>query len=207
MGFDVQSFVASCIVARSRPNAPEAIASLVREAIADPLAVAMAVRERRGDDPEPPMLDVFHTSEALTIYHEALPPYLFGVPHDHATWAVIGVYEGAEACNIYRETPSALSRVRYEELFAPALRILPPDMIHDVENRTGRTAGSIHVYGNRHFDLPERRIWRTPAGKPEPFSGAKAFEWGMELTRRRRHELGVEDASTVAPREAISGAP
>jgi len=207
MSFDVQSFVAKCLAARAKPDAPEAIASLVREAIADPLAVAAAVRARRADDPALPMGDVFHTSDALTIYHVALPPYLFGAPHDHATWAVIGVYEGEEAYNIYRQTPAGLIRVRYEELRAPSVRILPPELIHDIENRTGRTTRSIHVYGNRHFEMPERRLWRTPSSAPIPFSTAKSLEWGMELTRRRRHELGVDDLPPpVMPPELMSGA-
>jgi len=205
MSFDVQSFVAKCLAARTRHDAPEAIASLVREAIADPLAVTAAVQARQADDPAPPMADVFHTSDALTIYHVALPPYLFGVPHDHATWAVVGVYQGEEAYSTYRQTPAGLIRSRYEELRAPAVRILPPELIHDIENRTGRTAGSIHVYGNRHFEMPERRLWRTPSSAPTPFSGAKAFEWGMELTLRRRRELGIEDTSTpLMPSQAMS---
>ena len=140
---------------------------------------------------------VLVNDEDLTIYHLAFPPGLFGVAHDHAGWAVIGVYSGAEAFNLYEEGEGGLRRVGRQVLSAPAVEVLPPRLIHDIDNPGGAPSGSIHVYSNRHFDLPQRRIWRDGGHEPEAFSLEKSYAYGMELTARRRKELGLDDA--IAP--------
>jgi predicted metal-dependent enzyme (double-stranded beta helix superfamily) len=117
------------------------------------------------------------------------------VPHDHAGWAVIGVYAGAEAFNLYEEADGELVRRGRQVIAAPAVEILPPDLIHDIENPGQTASGSIHVYDNRHFDMPARRLWRDGEMRPTPFSLENSYRFGMELTLRRRRELGVDDAS------------
>jgi predicted metal-dependent enzyme (double-stranded beta helix superfamily) len=195
MGFEVAEFVRRCRAARKAPDAPQRIAGLVREAIADPAAVAATVAARQAGDPNPPMADVFVNDDDLTIYHLAFPPLLFGVPHDHAGWAVIGVYAGAEAFSIYEQRDGGLVKVGHQVIAAPAVEILPPHLIHDIENVGETATGSIHVYANRHFDMPERRLWRDGDAAPTPFSLENSYRFGMERTLRRRRELGVADES------------
>lgn len=198
MGFDIDSFVAACRMARCEPGAPERIAQIVRQAIADPIAVAAAVKARQAGKEDPPMAEIFVNDDDLTIYSVAFPPALFGVPHDHAGWAVIGVYSGTEGFNLYEETPHGLRQTGRQLMHAPNVAILPPDLIHDIDNPAEAPSGSIHVYSNRHFDMPGRRIWRDGAAWPEPFSLERSAAWGMERTQRRRRELGLPEA--VAPR-------
>jgi predicted metal-dependent enzyme (double-stranded beta helix superfamily) len=157
--------------------------------------VAAAVAARQAGDPNPPMAEVFVNDADLTIYHLAFPPRLFGVPHDHAGWAVIGVYAGAEAFNVYDEVDGELVRRGRQVIAAPAVEILPPELIHDIENPGQAASGSIHVYDNRHFDMPARRLWRDGAKTASPFSLEDSYRFGMELTLRRRRELGVADES------------
>jgi predicted metal-dependent enzyme (double-stranded beta helix superfamily) len=193
MSFDVAEFVDRCRAARAAADAPQEIAEIVRDAIADPAAIAAAVAARQAGDPAPPMVDIFVNEDSLTIYHLAFPPMLFGVPHDHAGWAVIGVYSGAEAFSIYEETNAGLVQVGRQVIAAPDVAILPPELIHDIDNPGEAASGSIHVYANRHFDLSTRRLWRDGGAGPTPFSLEASYRFGMELTLRRRRELGVTD--------------
>jgi len=194
MGFDVSEFVEKCRAARAAPDAPELIADLLRKAVADPQAIALAVGARHAGG-APPLIDVFVNEDDLTIYNLAFPPHLFGVPHDHAGWAVVGVYSGAECFSVYAEQDGALVRTGRDVVKAPAVQVLPAELIHDIENPSAEASGSIHVYSNRHFDIPQRRIWRNEQVKPEPFSVEKSFAYGMERSMQRRQEEGIDDTS------------
>jgi predicted metal-dependent enzyme (double-stranded beta helix superfamily) len=198
MTFAIDHFVARCSAAVREPDAPQQIAAILREAIADPEAIAAAVRDRQEGLSPPPMAEVFVNGEDLTIYHVAFPPHLFGVPHDHAGWAVIGVYKGAEEFNVYAEDDGKLVRVGRQLMQAPSVEILDPNLIHDIENSGTEPSGSIHVYSNRHFDLPRRRIWRNEEADAEPFTVDRSFTYGMERTNRIRRERGMEDAAMPA---------
>ena len=192
--FDIDSFVAACRIARHEKDAPERIAALLEEIVEDPRAIEQAIEKRRAGKRTGEMAEVFASEDDLTIYQLSFPSNLFGVPHDHAGWAVIGVYSGVEAFNLYREEKGVLEKTGRQVLRAPDVAILKPDLIHDIDNPGGAASGSIHVYSNRHFDLPTRRIWRDEAASPEPFTIARSFEYGMARTSRRRKELGLEDA-------------
>lgn len=192
MRFDVDKFVLACRAERHRSDAPERIALLVREAIADPAAIAATIKRRRAANPSRSMADVFVSDDELTIYHLSFPSNVYSVPHDHAGWAVIGVYSGVEAFNTYEECGGTLKQTGRQILTAPSVEILAPELIHDIDNPDGTESGSIHVYSNRHFDLPGRRIWRDGQRGPEPFTSQRSFEYGMERTAKRRRELASE---------------
>jgi len=195
LSFDVDKFVAACRAERHQADAPERIAALLREAVANPTAIATAIQRRRAASPSASMADIFFSDEALTIYHLAFPSNVYSVPHDHAGWAVIGVYSGIEAFNVYQECDGRLEKTGRRILNAPSVEILAPDLIHDIDNPSGTVSGSIHVYSNRHFDIPDRRIWRDGEDQPEAFTLQRSFEYGMERTARRRRELGLSGPS------------
>ena len=192
--FDIDSFVAACRAARHEVDAPERIAALLAKIVEDPAAIEEAVEKRRAGKRAGEMAEVFASDDDLTIYQLSFPSNLFGAPHDHAGWAVIGVYSGVEAFNLYTEAKGALAKTGRQVLRAPEVAVLRADLIHDIDNPGGVASGSIHVYSNRHFDLPSRRIWRDESALPEPFTLARSFEYGMERTSRRRKELGLGDA-------------
>ncbi len=143
------------------------------------------------------MAEIFVTDDELTIYQVSFPSNLFGVPHDHAGWGVVGVYSGVEAFNTYQERNGKLEQTGRSVLKAPAVDILQVGLIHDIDNPSNTASGSIHVYSNRHFDMPGRRIWRDLTADPEPFTLELSFQYGMEQTAKRRRELGL--AEIVAP--------
>jgi 3-mercaptopropionate dioxygenase len=88
--------------------------------------------------------------------------------HDHISWCVVGVYEGAEESTLYRVVDDAYLEVSghmIDEEGATSY-FVPPGDIHAVCNSTDRTVISIHIYGadvsvlgssiRRKYDLPVR---------------------------------------------------
>jgi predicted metal-dependent enzyme (double-stranded beta helix superfamily) len=204
MAFDIDVFVADCREARSHSDAPERLAGLLREAVADPAAITAAMDARQAGMSPRPMVDWLFEEDGLRICQIACLPQAFGVPHDHAGWAVIGVYAGTEFFNVYEEAEGGLRKVRRDVLEAPSVEILPADLIHDMENPSTETSGSLHIYGSARWD-GGRRIWRDENSPPEPSSVEKAYAYAVELTRRRRMELGLGDLSIPTLSELIPG--
>lgn len=192
-GFDLDGFLADCRSVRHLADAPNQIADLLRRAIAQPDALVAALSARKEARPKSAsMAQIFVNEEDLTIYQLSFPPNVWGVPHDHAAWAVIGVYAGAEAFDVYEEQCGGLEAVDRRIITAGEVAVLPPNLIHDIWNPSSNLSGSIHVYGNGHFDHPGRRIWRNTNENAEAFSLDKSFRYGMALTeRRRRAELST----------------
>lgn len=197
MSFNIDDFVDACRSALNEDDVQDRIAALLRDAIADPRAIADAVERRRAGKRAGEMAEIFVSDDALTVYHLCFPSNLFGVPHDHAGWAVIGLYAGTEAFNVYEERNGELRKIGRRVLTAPIVDILEAGLIHDIDNPAGEESGSIHVYSNRHFDMPGRKIWRDGGHAPEAFTLKRSFQYGMERTARRRRELGLPDV--VAP--------
>lgn len=192
MRFDLDTFVAKCQAAIGLPDAIGRIAQVVGTAIAEPDAVVSAIEARKASVANAgSMAQVLLNDEGLTIYQLSFPPFLWGVPHDHATWSIIGVYAGAEAFNVYREENGFIAPLSRQVIAAGEVMHFPADLIHDIENPTATPSGSIHVYGNRHFEHPARRIWRSERASAEAFSAEKALEYGLIRTRERRAQLGL----------------
>jgi predicted metal-dependent enzyme (double-stranded beta helix superfamily) len=196
LSFNIDEFVAACRLARHEEDAPAHVAALVADAISDPTAIKTAVENRRRGKRGDQMVELFVSDEDLTIYQVSFPSNMFGVAHDHAGWAVIGVYSGVEAFNTYVERKGKLEQTGRTVLRAPAVEVLDSSLIHDIDNPSQSVSGSIHVYSNRHFDMPGRRIWRDGADIAEPFTLARSFQFGMERTARRRRELGLPELET-----------
>lgn len=206
MAFDVEGFVDRCRAALAGPNAPQSIAEIVRQAIAEPQALAETVRARQQARGKPAIAEVFVNDDELTAYQLAWPAGLIGPPHDHAGWAVVGVYAGAEAFNVYAARPDGtLARTGREVVGAGTVRVLPEDLIHDIEAEGDVPSGSIHVYPNRHFVCPERRLWRDASSAPEPFSMARSMEYGAAITERRRAEASEGARAQATPASAGTG--
>lgn len=201
LSFDVDTFVAACRAARPEEDAPERIAALLRDVIASPASVAKTIQQRRAAKPSASMADVFVSDDDLTIYHLSFPANVCSVPHDHAGWAVIGVYSGAEAFNVYEESDGMLKRKGRRIMRAPSVEVLATDLIHDIDNPGGASSGSIHVYSNRHFDLPGRRIWRDGQDQPEAFTAQRSLEYGLERMARRRGEAARTTGSVLLARD------
>jgi 3-mercaptopropionate dioxygenase len=69
--------------------------------------------------------------------------------HDHLSWCVVGVYQGAEYETLFRPTPSGHLVASGSTIAYPGdvAGLLPPGDIHRVHNTADATAISLHVYG------------------------------------------------------------
>jgi predicted metal-dependent enzyme (double-stranded beta helix superfamily) len=84
------------------------------------------------------------------------------MPHNHAMWAVIGVYTGREDNIFWRRIPGEangkLAAAGARSLAAMDVEALGPDAIHSVINPLTRITGGLHVYGGNFFEMP-RSEW------------------------------------------------
>jgi predicted metal-dependent enzyme (double-stranded beta helix superfamily) len=175
MAFSIQRFVDDCRAARSRADWPEAVAALLHEALAhgeeiDALTAERGSSARKG-------FDIWHQSDDLTIYQVEGRAGLVSPPHDHDGVAIVGIYRGAEGYQNYREDGGRLVPGTKVAVQAPDVAILPADLIHALDNSATNGSGSIHVYENRHFDLPSRRLWNPDTLEEAPFSTKQQWAW------------------------------
>src|ERR1700691_2172877 len=74
-----------------RGGADGAVAEIVRRAVAERPIVA-----------EPGRFQVLHDEPGLTVLHVVVRAGFVSPPHNHRTWAVIGVYNGQEDNSFYK---------------------------------------------------------------------------------------------------------
>ena len=175
MTFSIDRFVADCRAVRGRPDWAEAMAALLREAVREPAAIDAEVA-RRGASARKGF-DVWIQSDDLTIYQVEGKPGLVSPPHDHACVAVVGVYRGTEGYRNYHLEHGRLTPAGQVTVRAPDVSVLPADLIHALDNSDTEGSGSIHIYGNVHFDLADRRLWNPETLEEAPYSTSQQFKW------------------------------
>ena len=175
MAFSIERFVADCRAVRDRADWPQAIADLLAEAVKQPEAIDAATAERGASARKG--FDIWVQSDDLTIYQVEGRPGLVSPPHDHACVAIVGVYRGSEGYQNYQVQAGRLTPTKRLTVDAPDVSVLPPDLIHALDNSDSPGSGSIHVYGNLHFDLADRRLWNPETLEEAPFSTRQQFQW------------------------------
>jgi predicted metal-dependent enzyme (double-stranded beta helix superfamily) len=110
------------------------------------------------------------------------------LPHDHRTWAVIGVYAGAEDNIYWRRCSDGSGASRIEAAGARSLRVgdaepLGRDIIHSVLNPIPRLTAAIHVYGGDFFAIA-RSEWDPGALTERPYDTEKNFRAFAEADAR-----------------------
>ena len=104
-------------------------------------------------------ITTLHNADDLTILRVAWTPGMRMVPHDHKTWAVIGMYGGVEDNAFYRrDSERGLTESGGKQVHAGDVLVLGDDTIHSVANTRHEFAVAIHVYGNDFF-APGRSEW------------------------------------------------
>jgi predicted metal-dependent enzyme (double-stranded beta helix superfamily) len=182
MAFDVERFVQDCRAARARQDWPQAIAALLRDAIADPQALDRLGAERGALARKG--FDIWVQSDDLTIYQVEGRPGLVSPPHDHDGVAVVAVYRGSEGYQNFRDEGGRVSPAGRVTVTAPDVSVLSADLIHALDNSRSEGSGSIHVYGNRHLDLATRRLWNPETLEEAPYSTKQQFAWTKNAVAR-----------------------
>ena len=96
--FDKEQFISDCRDALIGDRTSRNVHEVVKGAIAHSSAVIRGLGE-----PKKGGLDVLHRSNELTILNVLWPGIV--MPHNHALWAVIGVYNGREDNILWRRLP------------------------------------------------------------------------------------------------------
>jgi len=172
--FDLDRFIADCRDAVAGDSSHKAARDVVARAVSDPSSVLAGLGE-----PTRAGVDCLYRSDALTILNVIWGPHMTVTPHNHLTWAVIGVYTGREDNIFWRRLPEAEQRC-IEAAGAKSLGVrdaepLGRDIIHSVTNPLPRLTGAIHIYGGDFYAIA-RSEW-----DPETLT-ERRFDW--ERSRR-----------------------
>lgn len=146
--FDLDRLIADCLES-SRGASHLAASEAMKHAFADPAGVmaALGKPEKAGITP------LYRTGE-LTVLNVVWAPYATIRPHNHQTWAVIGIYDGRED-NIFwrRREDGRIEAAGAKSLSTGDVTPLGKDVIHSVVNPIDRLTGAIHVYGGDFFTI------------------------------------------------------
>jgi predicted metal-dependent enzyme (double-stranded beta helix superfamily) len=151
------------------------------ELIADPLGRIISREDcladfEGNDDPDPESGFSVYRSENLTVLAVVWQPDRGAPVHNHNGWAMEGVISGVEFNHNFERVDDGQEpwRAKLEEVEPAEVRAgeimslkLPPNDIHSVEIREGKTR-AIHVYGN---DLLKQWRYRfdIESGEVTPF--------------------------------------
>ena len=152
----------------------DALMDELREAVRtdDLSAVAEVVQKAITKEPivrQVRSSQLLHSESGLMVLNAAVNPGFVSPPHDHRTWAVIGVYDGQEDNTFYRLIgerriePSGSRRLRKGEVLT-----LGVDSIHQIANPLGTKLLALHVYGKNIFEI-KRSAWDPLTGREHSF--------------------------------------
>jgi predicted metal-dependent enzyme (double-stranded beta helix superfamily) len=147
----------------------------LRQAVAinDLTAVAEAVQRAIREKPLVSQADApqsLHSESGLTVLHTVVNPGFTSPPHDHRTWAVIGVYDGQEDNTFYRliDGSRRIEQVGGRNLRPGEVLTLDIDAIHKIANPSVSKLIALHVYGKNILEI-ERSAWDLATGNERPF--------------------------------------
>jgi predicted metal-dependent enzyme (double-stranded beta helix superfamily) len=146
--FDLDAFLDDCRAASRDVQPRLAVREVVARAVAEPGAVAAALPPTRAE------LVRLHVSDELTVLQVVWGPLMRIRPHDHRTWACIGIYAGQEDNSFFRRAPEGVVASGGRELAEKDVALLGEDTIHAVHNPKATLTAAIHVYGGNFFTLP-----------------------------------------------------
>ena len=163
--FDLDTFIEDCLTA-SRADQPRlAVKEVLDRAVSTPEAVAEALPPTKAE------LTKLHLSGELTILKVVWAPGMSIRPHDHRTWASIGIYSGGEDNTFYRRAEGGLAESGGRSMRPGDSCLLGDDAIHKVLNPTEQFAGAIHIYGGDFFGI-ERSGFDPVTLEEHPYDGA-----------------------------------
>lgn len=171
--FDKEQLILDCRAALDGERDARNVREVVARAVADPAAVLRQLGEPQRGGIEP-----LHRSSELTIVNVLWPAGQVIMPHNHAMWAVIGVYTGREDNILWRRLPDDING-RIEAAGAKTLGTkdvlsMGADAIHSVVNPLSRLTGAIHVYGGNFFGV-SRSEWDPESLDELPYDMEKVL--------------------------------
>ena len=192
--FDVERFTESCRVALTETSAEAAMKELMVRTMERPGDVEAAL----GTPAEGGIFTLLRSPD-LTVLNIVWPPGITLFPHDHRTWAVIGLYGGQEDNTFYRRSSEGLATAGGRELQVKDAIVLGRDVIHAVANPSRRTfTGAIHVYNGDFFTIP-RSQWDPATLEERPYEMDSLTRVFAEANERFAAEQQASPAQTGDP--------
>jgi len=166
--FELESLVADLQTA-IRDSSPQlAVREVVSRAMALPFDELLRAL---GPCDEADLRPLFRSSE-LTLLKVTWSPGLAIWPHDHGTWAVIGIYGGVEENRYFRRVPTGLEHAGDKSLVKGDAALVGHQLIHAVKNPRDVPTATIQVYAGDFFTAP-RSEWDEASGRESPSSGER----------------------------------
>ncbi len=178
----VEEIVARCQVAVREPTPPLAVRDVLDELMRDPGAVERAVGPVTEGG-----IQVLHRGDDLTVLHIAWTPGMVLNPHNHAMFAVVGMYGGQEDNSFFRRTPDGIVGSGGKSIRGGDVLVMGDDTIHAVANPRREYAVALHVYGGDFFAAADRFEWDEVTLEERPRD--------MESTMRRFAEANARWAA------------
>jgi len=186
--FETERFIEACLATLKERDPQLAVQDLVRETVGKPGEIEKAL-----GTPSESGITTIHRSDDLTILNVVWAPLMSIYPHDHRTWAVIGIYGGQEDNAFYRRRKdgSGLDLVNDRSLSEEEAISLGADAIHAVTNPRRKYTGAIHVYGGDFFAI-ERSEWESAQAPEQRYSVDRAMRTFAEANEQAREILAAE---------------
>ena len=163
MPFSPESFVADLRAAAADAHPVRAINAVMKEAVADPAAVAAHVPDYEGDE-----LALLETDE-LSVYCARFFAGQLVPPHNHKMPAFIGVYEGTEVNQLFRHDESGLTQIAEKHIGRGETLSIGGEGIHGVYAEGGRDSLALHVYLGA-LKAVSRSLFDPSSGREIPFT-------------------------------------
>lgn len=162
--FDLDEFIDECKRAVGEPEPWLAVRELLAEALTDRASIVAALPVTRAE------LVPLHRGPEVTVFKVVWAPGMTFPPHDHLTWACVGLYGGSEANRLYRVDDGHLVETGGLRLDQGSVGVLDETAVHGVANpSTHDHSAAIHVYGGDFARLP-RSNWIGDPPRREPAS-------------------------------------
>ena len=168
--FDLDQFVADCRAALAADKSHKSVREVVARAVSNPSDVLNGLGEPKRSEVQ----KLYH-SDRLTILNVIWAPRMTILPHNHAMWAVIGIYTGREDNIFWRRVgdhPANIQAAGARALSEKDAFPMGQDIIHSVINPIPRLTGALHVYGGDFFGV-ERSEWDPETLCEQSSSGEK----------------------------------
>lgn len=183
--FDVDEFLSECRACAGETTPHVAIKELLQRTMQHPDKVASAMGAATRAEIVP-----LHVSDDLTVLKVVWAPQMTFRPHNHRTWAAIGLYGGQEDNTFYRRADRGLTENGGKVLQTGDAAVLGAEVIHAVANPRRTFSGAIHIYGGNLPATQGRSEWDPATGDECPFD--------MDAAHRYMAEANAQLASSPA---------
>ena len=160
---DVDEIVDRCCQAIAEHTPPLAVRDAVTELVSDPAALSAAIGPITEGG-----IKLLHRAPDLTVLHIAWTPGFRLQPHEHAMFAVVGMYGGQEDNAFFRRGVRGLEPSGGRELTQGDVLVMGDDAIHAVANPRREYAVALHVYGGDFFGDRPRSEWDAETFEERP---------------------------------------